>query len=206
MPGGLAIQHCLWFRSQSHHRCVTKEPQESCWGFLFLLHLSGCLEYALNLKREAEDAFVQQIFTTTKKWQTPTGRIPVFSLFGWLRHCPLAKPFFLWPCGSCSVKEQRMEFICLEGSLGPSSLPATQGSFILPARLPLGGLPYQGYVMGQMTSETSISSPSCGPCPLRSCDLVMCFHSLTQRPLQGYIRAVPTNQWRTELRAPRWKR
>lgn len=109
-------------------------------------------------------------------------------------HCPLAKPLSLQLCGSCSVKEQRMEFICFEDFLSPSSLPTTQGSFVLPPRLPLGGLPYQGYAMGQITSETGILSPNCRSCPLKRWDLVLCFHSLFQKPLERHIRAIPTSQ------------
>lgn len=107
---------------------------------------------------------------------------------------PLSKTLLSTPCGSCSVKEQRMEFICFEASPSPSRLPATQGFFILPPRLPLGGLPYQGYAMGQMTSETGIPSPNCRPRSLKRWDLVMCFHGLSQRPLEEHIRAIPTSQ------------
>lgn len=53
-------------------------------------------------------------------------------------HCPLAKPFFQWPCGSCSVKKQGKEILCFEDFLNPSRQPATQGwhhdkGFFLPS-------------------------------------------------------------------------
>lgn len=52
--------------------------------------------------------------------------------------------------------------------------------------------------MGQMTSGTSIPSRDCRPCPLKRCDLVMCFHDLSMEThgLVGgaHMRAVPTSQ------------
>lgn len=68
-----------------------EEPQRSCQGRLFLLYLSGCLGYALNLKRKAEDELFQQIMVATREWQTaweePSPPLQP-------HHCALAKLFF----------------------------------------------------------------------------------------------------------------
>ena len=99
--GGLAILHCLRFRSQSHQRC-NEEPQKSCRALLFLLHLvrmpRGCFE-----SQEKSKYFYSANIYHSGEWQTAWEEPQASpSLYSRITD-PLAKLFSLQPRSSCSV-------------------------------------------------------------------------------------------------------
>lgn len=107
-----------------------EEPQRSYRALLVdLLCLSACLGYVLNLKRKAEDAFIQQIFIATRAWQTAWGESlsplpPCIAVSLVLTTLLLSRALQLLLC----QKAQQWESSILRIPPSSCTLPTTQGS------------------------------------------------------------------------------